>query len=325
MSLSGTYTFTVTRDDIIREAMLNNGLLYETEVPTSQEVTDMSRKLNMIVKQWQAKADFAPGLKVWTRLRGDLFLSYTSGTYPIGSTSGNWTGQSYNRTTTATKAAGQTVIPVSASTNFTNGDNVGIVLDSGVLFWTTGTISGLNVTLAVALPTQASNGAVMFNYTTNQIRPERIETAVLRDINFNDIPLDIMTLQDYEFLPTKASTNYIADPQAIYYEYGVNSSNSGTIYTDVGAAVDTSKIIHTVFLSPVMDMTNPTDNFQYPQGWYQALSWELSKQSAPMFNKGWSTTQEENRRESLAIAREQFPETESMFFEPKREGSYRKP
>ena len=146
MSLSGTYTFSVSRDDIVRESMLNIGCLYETEVPTAQETTDVTRKINMIVKQWQAKADFAPGLKVWTRLRGDLFLSSTTGTYTIGSSSGQWTGQSYNRPTTATAVSG-TTLQVSSAANFTNGDKVGVVLDNGSVFWTTATISGTTLTL----------------------------------------------------------------------------------------------------------------------------------------------------------------------------------
>ena len=61
MPTSGTYSFTVTRDDIVREAMLNIGKLGEAETPTAQEVTDCARKLNMLVKQWMARQDFAPG------------------------------------------------------------------------------------------------------------------------------------------------------------------------------------------------------------------------------------------------------------------------
>ena len=71
MSTSGTYTFTVTRDDIIREAMLNIGRLdaYSQIDPT--ETTDCARKLNMMVKTWMGRLDYAPGLKAWTRQRGE--------------------------------------------------------------------------------------------------------------------------------------------------------------------------------------------------------------------------------------------------------------
>ena len=329
MATSGTYTFTVTRDDIVRESMLNIGLLYETEAPSAQEVTDITRKINMIVKQWQAKADFAPGLKVWTRIHADLFLSSTTGAYFAGTGATGWaTGGSVQFITlTATANANATALTVSSISGISSGDNIGICLDSGALFWTTvnGAPSGSTINITTGITSKATNGANVFSYpvASSPVRPERIETAVLRDINNNDIPMNFMTLQDRELLPTKASSNYIADPQALYYEYQLNTNNQGKIYLDVGACADTTKHIHLVYQSPVMDLTNPTDNFQYPQGWYMALAWETSKQIAPMFNKAWSQTQEENRREAIAIAREQFPETDTIYFQCKAESIYR--
>ncbi len=52
MALSGTWAFTIVRDEIIREALLNIGAIGEAEIPTAQEVTDCARKLNTLVKQW---------------------------------------------------------------------------------------------------------------------------------------------------------------------------------------------------------------------------------------------------------------------------------
>lgn len=72
MTTSGVYSFSVTRDQIVRLAMLNIGQLQDIEVPTAQELTDCSMFLNMMVKQWMGKADFAPGLKTWTRRHGHL-------------------------------------------------------------------------------------------------------------------------------------------------------------------------------------------------------------------------------------------------------------
>ena len=64
---SGTWTFSVMRDDIIRHAMLDIGALDGEEVPTAQEITDCAFRLNMIVKQWMGNMDFAHGLKMWQR------------------------------------------------------------------------------------------------------------------------------------------------------------------------------------------------------------------------------------------------------------------
>src|SRR5450631_2979263 len=82
--LSGTFSFTVTATDIIREMMLNCGAIGEGEVPTASEFRDCLRKLNMLAKQWMGTFDFAPGLKMWTRQRGNLFLSSTKHKYGLG-------------------------------------------------------------------------------------------------------------------------------------------------------------------------------------------------------------------------------------------------
>lgn len=314
MATSGVYTLAVSRDDLIREAMLNLGKLGDNEVPTAQETTDCARKLNMLVKQWMGKADFAPGLKMWTRKHSDLFLSSTTGQYNVGPSGDNWTNQSYQRATTSTAAAAATSLQAPIA-NVLNGDFIGICLDSGAIFWTTvnGVPSGTTITLAAGLPSQASGGAIVFNYTTKAQRPEIIETAILRDSSGNDVPLNIMTLQDYDFLPSKANPQYLSLPQAIYYEPQLVN---GVIYTDVAGTSDVTQRIHCTYMEPVQVFVNPTDTPYYPDGWFLALGWGLTKQISPMFNMPFTPDMKENYAEALATARELYAETSSMYFEP---------
>src|SRR5580704_7130917 len=165
MATSGTYTFTVNRDDIIREALLNLGILEESEVPTAQETTDCARKLNMIVKQLAGNMDKAPGFKMWQRERGDLFLSTTQFAYDLGSsgaaTSARWAGKTigiaepntFNQTTILGGAlAGATSLQVASIANINNGAFIG-VMGATDTQWTTvtGVPSGINVPIA-ALP-----------------------------------------------------------------------------------------------------------------------------------------------------------------------------
>src|SRR5689334_21394732 len=167
MTTSGVYSFSVTRDDIIREAMLNCGKLGENENPTAQEVVDCARKLNMMAKQWMGRQDFAPGLKMWTRRHGDLFLSNSTGTYNLGPTGDNWTTQSFQQQTTAAAAANATTINV-PNANMTVGDYVGIELDSGALYWTTIStkISTTGITIpATGIPSSAAASNFVYNYT----------------------------------------------------------------------------------------------------------------------------------------------------------------
>ena len=315
MTTSGTYTFSVSRDDIIREAMLNLGKLGEAEVPTAQEVTDCARKLNMLVKQWMAKQDFAPGLKVWTRRHADLFLSNSTGQYNLGPSGDHWTNQSYTRTLTANAATSATALTVSSIANAASGDYIGIQLNSGALYWTTinGAPSGSTINITAGLPSAANSGAQVFNYTTKAQRPNIIEAVVLRDVNFNDVPIRMYTLQEYSLQPSKQNPAYLSDPLAIYYEAQLTN---GVLYTDVAGASDVTKRLRIDYLEPIQDFNNPLDTPEYPQEWYLALCWGLTQQIGPMFNLPFTKDMQQNMMESIAIAREAYSDRTAMFFQP---------
>lgn len=329
MALSGTWSFTVVRDDIIREAMLDIGAIGEAEVPTAQEVTDCARKLNMLVKQWMSSQDMSPGLKMWERQRGDLFLVSNRGQYQLGPTGDNCAasvtnggvGQTYGQTTlTTTVAAATTVLPVAAVTQLNLGDFIGIIVGSDIYWTTILSIGATTVTIpGPGLPGQGNIGAYVFNYTTKIQRPLAIVTCLLRDIYNSDTPMNVMTLQDYEILPTKTMTTFQADPTAYYYESqfatGTSNQGAGQLYLDIGGAQDVSKHLHLVFMRPIMDFNNPGDNPEYPQQWYRPLCWGLAREIAGMFDAVWTQDMDFNYREAVAMAREADSETTSMYFQ----------
>lgn len=315
MTTSGVYTFTVNTNDIVREAMLNVGKLGEAETPSAQEYTDCSRKLNMLAKQWMAKQDFAPGLKMWKRRHGNLFLSMSQFKYGLGPSGDHWTETSFQQNTTATAVATATTINV-PNANMTVNDQVGIELDSGVLFWTTvaSKIGATQITIpATGLPSQASTGAMVFNYTTTAQRPEIIETCVLRDSTGADQTMKIITLQDYDQMSSKQQPGFLSDPSYIYYEAQLTN---GQLYIDVFGASDTTKFLHISYMEAVQDFVNTTDNPDYPQRWYLALSWGLTKQIAPMFNLPFTKDMQDNMTDALAIAREPDSDVNNIYFLP---------
>src|SRR5215831_17288861 len=90
------------------------------------------RKLNMMVKQWMGTLDFAPGLKVHSRKRGNLFLSTTTGQYTLGPGGSGWSSDSFiSTTTTAGSAVGSSTVTVSSATRISRGDNIGVRQTSG--------------------------------------------------------------------------------------------------------------------------------------------------------------------------------------------------
>jgi hypothetical protein len=328
-STSGTYNFTCTQFQIIRQLMLDIGALDGLENPTAEEYRDCSFKINMMVKQWMGKQDFAPGMKVWTRARATMFMGYSKYFYNLGVTGDNWaastTGlifpQIHNAVlTSAAAAAGQAIIFVTPANtaNVNLNDYIGVQVGAD-LQWTTvnavNTVTGA-ITLAANLSGAVSVNAQVFNYTTKAQRPEVIIAATLRDIYYNDTPLKIMNVEDYETLPTKAMPTFQSDPTAILYEtqFKVQAPNGG-LYLDCGGAQDVTKVLHITYLNPVQDFDNPGDCPDYPQRWYQALVLEGGKLCAPMFDCEWTSTLESSRQQALAIAQEADPEVSSAYFE----------
>ena len=331
MSTSGTFSFTVNAADIVREAMLNVGAIGESEVATAQEYTDCVRKLNMMVKQWMGKQDMAPGLKMWTRQRGDLFLGFTKYLYNLGPSGDNWAGGVAALPAPANYGVDQLIAACTAGTavlttgvgstsNFTAGDYIGVQMSTGDLFWST--ILSINagsgtVTMNTNITATAGIGAYIFNYTTKAQRPLAILTCLLRDTTNNDTPLNPMTLEDYEMLPTKTMTTYQSDPAAYYYEsqIGTTTTGSGQLYLDVGGAQDVTKSLHIVYLRPVMDLVNPGDNPEYPQQWYRPLCWGLAREIAGMFDAVWTPEMQQNYMEACAMAREADSDTTTFYFQ----------
>lgn len=308
--------------------MLDIGALAEAETPTAQEYSDCAFKLNLLVKSWMSNTDFAPGLKVWTRKRADLFLGYSKYAYALGQTGDNWVQstaglaypQSYGQTQLSTQAAqGATVLAVLSTSQFNIRDYIGIQVGSDI-YWTTVTaINGPALTVTIASPGLsgiASGNAYVWNYTKKAVRPLTMVSCVLRDIYFNDTPLDFMTVERYESLPTKVAPTNIADPTAVLYESQFkNQYPNGRLYLDVGGAQDVTKHLHIVYLAPTEDMINPGDAPDYPQPWYRPLVLGHGKDICGMFDCTWSPELEQNLQESLAIAKQGDPITSDVFFE----------
>lgn len=314
MTTSGTVSFSVTRDQICIQSAVEIGLIAEGETLNAYQLGILTLKLNMLVKQWQGQADFAPGLKVWKRVRGDLVLDPTKSVYALGPTSSDrWASNLTRGVITANLSAGTTAIPLASTTGMTNGDQFGVLLQNGSIYWTTATFSGGVATIPnPGLPSPAIANGFVYDYTSLQIQPLEILTGVLRDSSNTDIPLEKLTLQRYEAIPTKADPNTASDPLAYYYE---RQLGNGMMYLNTYPA-DLSKFLHFVFLSPMQDFDNPNDTPDYPQNWYLPLVYGLAVHSGPSFSRPISQDLKDLLSGTLAVARNQDPETSQLFFQP---------
>lgn len=78
MSSSGSYSFSVTRDDIIKRALRLIGALAQGETPTTDQVTEAAVALNGLVKAWEAD-----GMPLWAIKQLSVPLIASTSTYTL--------------------------------------------------------------------------------------------------------------------------------------------------------------------------------------------------------------------------------------------------
>lgn len=326
MATSGSFNFSVTRNEVIEEAYKAARILGQDQTMNARDITDGSMALNLLVKQWQGRSDFAAGLKVWTRQRLTLFLAKGQQRYVIGpaSTDARCTAQ-YGRTTiSADEAAGQTVLSITSNTDtttypgttvtMTNGDIIGIELNDGTIQWTT--ISGTpaaTATVAVALTGAAAAGNYVWWFTSRAQRFPVCEFAVLRDEQYTDAPLAVYReVEVYEMMPDKTSDG---DPSAILVE----PLRIATAITLDAQPLDVTKVINLTVLYPAEDYDASTDDIAFPQEWFRALVYQLGMDLSVRGGRPISADLKLMRDESLTMAQQVNAETIDMHFEPGRD------
>lgn len=315
MATSGTYDFLVNEQEIIETAMKSIGKLGEGEAISPEAYQDCRRYLNMIMKQWQGRADFAPGLKTWTRRIGYLFLSSSTGTLKADPLTPGWTNSFTQGATSSTIEDGDTVIPMVSTAGIVGGFTIGIIQTDGSLFWTV-VASVTNSTQLVTvdpMPVGCAEGATIFAYASNAPQPIVVESINLRNPNKSDQIVGLMTMSQYQMLPAKNMPSNIANPTAAYVQRNLNDT---TFYLDCAAANNTAWYFVVEYMVEAEDMNEASQNPAYPKEWYRALVWALAREIAPVWNAAWTSLHENNYTQALKIARNVEAEMEVMFFQP---------
>lgn len=327
MSTSGSYNFFIRRNELVKASMRGIRALRAGRDPTADQITDFSQSLNLMLKQWQGKPDFARGLKLFSRKRLHLFLAKGQQRYTIGPATGDARcTELFGRTTiSANEAAAQTVLSITSNADATSfpgqtqtmaaSDFIGIELDDGTLHWST--ISGTpaaTATIANALPSQASAGNFVYWFTTRAQMPIEIEHALLRDSDYKDRDLIVYReVAQYERIPDKFADG---DPNCLLFEPQLINS----VVTFDYQPDDVTKFVRMTAIYPAEDMDSINDEFGFPQVWHNAIKWGLAKEIAPELAQGlWLPEHQSNYEMALLIAQNANPETTDVHFEPGRE------
>jgi hypothetical protein len=110
-------------------------------------------------------------------------------------------------------------------------------------------------------------------------RPLKIVECFLRlnqvAPNFNDIQLQPMSREEYTMLGNKSSQGV---PNSYYYDAQIPN---GVLYIYLTPdLISEGYTVHLWRQRLVSDINGPTDNFDFPQEWFQALRWGLAAETS---------------------------------------------
>ena len=257
MARSGSIDFSVSRDDLIKYALIDLGEIRISGTPNADQYTHGAWKLNVM-----AKRDMTYGLHLWALGEGTLFLVDDQESYSLG-TGGDKAAITYVKTELSADAENtDTGIEVDSITGISNGDVIGVEQDDGVIHWTTinGAPSGSAITLTTGLTDDAATDNHVYTYTTILEKPVRIlrDTVRIENASGTEIPIRLVSRAEYMSLSNKATTGVC---NQVYYEptYGA----TGTIYT-WPTCEDVQNIIHFTFERALQDFDSSTDNPDFP-------------------------------------------------------------
>ena len=275
MATSGSIDYTVTRDDIITEALEQMGVLAEGQSPSSDQLTSMARTLNMLVKAWQAD-----GLNLFALETLYVYLEKNKSSYSLSSSTTDHFSSEFNRTTTSnTSASGDYTLTVTSISGMANGDYIGVKLNDGTMQWTTinGVPSGNTVTITDALTDSVANGVTVYFYTSKANRPMKIQNCILTDsTSGQDTPIAIVSRQTYLDLSNKTTDGQV---NQVYYDPQISAGNL-YVWPQSDSVDDYLKIYVQRTLE---DFDASTDNPDYPQEWYLPLALNLAALSCPKY------------------------------------------
>jgi hypothetical protein len=266
MAVSGTNTFSQTRNQIINRATSILGIKTRGRNLTAEEVNEASDILNMMVKSWKSKGQY-----LWKTAEGTLFLVAGQDKYILDGSTANATDNFNQTTTTAIASSGSSSVDVTASTGMVIGYNIGIEQSDNTIHWTTiASISTLTIGLNDNITADVANGARVYVYQTKITRPERIKQARLRyDDDATDVPMNKISRDTYYNYSNKIAQG---KPNSFFYDKQL-TNGSIFIYPTPDNVTDTLKF---TFEKQFFDFTSAVDDPDFPVEWLLPLATNLA-------------------------------------------------
>lgn len=271
MPLSGTYTYTLTANEVVDEALDILGIGAQGDTLSGNDYTRAYRSLNLLLKQLQTQ-----GGHLWTETDGALFLQKGTNEYDFATA--KLANTYYQTTTTAAAVATATTIELTSVTNLSATDNIGIVLADDTIQWTTvASISTLTVTLDDALTGAVNSGATVYSYDTTAFTPVFRVTSVRRkESDDYEIGINFDARSDYFAQPNKEEQGV---PVMAYYS---RQDPNGKMYVwpTPSSADYVLTFTYERKLNAVLDNSSSVD---IPDYWFNAFIYKLAEMLIPKF------------------------------------------
>lgn len=284
--------YSVTRNDVITEALEYLGALAEGESPTANQITSMARTLNMLLKHWQGQ-----GINLYVTRETFLFLFDGYGTYDQLDFNGT-TGLDIDRKHAyvsqyqriAFAESSTTVVTVNES--FITGgpvasavatDIIGIPLEDGTMHWAEITAVGTSGSFSKSFTfaNHALSSSTAPDTTKDLIvgitypgRPIKLSTVSLRHIyDETEVPLEILSFSDYNNLPIKTQAG---QPTQVMYNRKVTIGDLRT-WPVVDSPYYALVIWTQVPLTDIESDATLISNFGIPQEYMLAIAYSLAE------------------------------------------------
>ena len=309
MTTSNSVDFSVSRDNLITDALIECGALGPDDSASANQTTHAARRLNTMVKSWGSL-----GPSLWARKTGYIMPQTGVNAIDLGPT-GDHATLSYVQTTLSSDAAsGASIIVVTAATGIANTYYIGVELDDDTMQWTTvnGAPSGTTVTLTAVLTGAASSGNYVYCYQTKIQRPLRIIDAhIHNEVDDTDVPLEVRTKNEYDLQGDKTATG---QPNMIVYDPQLTD---GTAYI-YPRFENGRKSITIIFQRPFEDFDASGDTPDFPQEWYDPLVLQLATRLMGPYGLPTQDRIELRSRakEALDLALGNEPEEGSLYIQP---------
>ncbi len=271
MAISSSYDFTINRDELNKDALIEANVIEPTEAPSNDINAHATRTLNMMLKAFHAD-----GLQLWLKRDATMFLEKDKTLYTLSNTGDHITEDTVVET--AVKVAistSDTSIDIDATASFTAGDYIGVEVDDGTVHWTTvaSVTDSDTLVLTDAIDGAAAVDNVVYGYTNKIQQPLKLYDAFYSQWSSAtqryDRPMAIYSQEEYWSLSDKTAEG---EPTNIMFMPQLNAAEV-RLFQEPSDVKDYLKLI---LLFPMSDMDSATDNFEVPSYWYEAIKYNLA-------------------------------------------------